>query len=40
MCNPELVNLTALSHEAADDVTWVLTAPFGSQLELFDYFCV
>ena len=37
------VNVTALSRDAADDVTWVLTAFsyfLHSQLKGFDYFCV
>ena len=45
-CNPELVwlvvNLTALSRDAADDVTLVHTASstfLHSQLKLFDYLC-
>ena len=36
-------NLTALSLDAADDVTWVHTASITfllSQLKLFVYFCV
>ena len=43
MCNESVVNLTALSREVADDVTWAHTPPSAflhSQLKLFDYFCV
>ena len=38
MCNPKLVNLTALSRDAADDVTLVHTASSNflhTQLKLF-----
>ena len=38
-----VVNLTALSRDAADDVTWVHTASnifLHSQLKRFDYVCV
>ena len=47
MCNPELfesvVNLIALSHNAADDVTCIHTSSstfLHSQLKFFDDFCV
>ena len=37
-----VVNLTALSRDAADDVTWdmAFSTFLHSQLKLFDYFCV